>query len=97
MQVVWRDIERAFETVSRERADALVVSGENFFITQGSLIVALAARYAVPTMYPYSRFAAMGGLVSYGVEDQRILTVPLAPMWVAYSKEKSRRICRCSN
>jgi putative ABC transport system substrate-binding protein len=64
------DIERAFATVSRERADALVVSGENFFITEGSLIVALAARYAMPTMYPYARFAAMGGLVSYGAEDQ---------------------------
>jgi putative tryptophan/tyrosine transport system substrate-binding protein len=60
------EIVAAFAMLAPERADALVVSGENFFFTQRDLIVSLAARYAVPTMYLYPEIAASGGLVGYG-------------------------------
>jgi putative ABC transport system substrate-binding protein len=60
------EIEQAFAALDRERAGALVVSGETFFLTQSDLIVALAARYAVPAIYAYRQSAVAGGLVSYG-------------------------------
>ena len=60
------EIESAFATLVSERVGALVVSGENFFLTQHDLIVELAARHAVPTIYPYREFVLAGGLMSYG-------------------------------
>jgi putative ABC transport system substrate-binding protein len=49
-----------------ERVGALVVSGENFFLTQHGLMIELAARHAVPTIYPYREFVLAGGLMSCG-------------------------------
>jgi putative ABC transport system substrate-binding protein len=61
-----REIEAAFETVVSERIGALVVSGENFFLTQHSLMIQLAARHVVPTIYAAREFVLAGGLMSYG-------------------------------
>jgi putative ABC transport system substrate-binding protein len=60
------EIETAFATLVGERAGALVVSGETFFLTQRDRLVELAARHAVPTIYAYRDFLAAGGLMSYG-------------------------------
>src|SRR6516164_796594 len=60
------EIETAFATLVSERAGALVVSGENFFLTQRDLLVGLAARHAMPTVYAYREFVLAGGLISYG-------------------------------
>jgi putative tryptophan/tyrosine transport system substrate-binding protein len=60
------EIATAFETLVSERIGALVVSGENFFFTQRSLMVELAARHAVPTIYAAREFVLAGGLMSYG-------------------------------
>jgi putative ABC transport system substrate-binding protein len=60
------EIELVFETLARERIGALVVSGENFFLTQRGLMVELAARHAVPTIYAAREFVLAGGLMSYG-------------------------------
>ena len=60
------EIESAFATLVSERVGALVVSGENFFLTQRDLMVELAAHHAVPTIYPYREFVLAGGLMSYG-------------------------------
>ena len=60
------EIELAFETLVSERIGALVVAGENFFLTQRGLIVELAARHAVPTIYAAREFVLAGGLMSYG-------------------------------
>jgi putative tryptophan/tyrosine transport system substrate-binding protein len=60
------DIEKAFATIVRERAGALVISSDNLFLTQRDQIVALAARYAVPATQQYREFTAAGGLMSYG-------------------------------
>jgi len=46
----------AFARLAEEHIGALVVGGENFFLTQRDLIVALAARHAVATIYPYTAF-----------------------------------------
>lgn len=60
------EIESAFATLVSEGLGALVVSGENFFLTQRNLLVKLAANHAVPTVYPYREFVLAGGLMSYG-------------------------------
>jgi putative ABC transport system substrate-binding protein len=63
-----REIEAAFETVAKERIRALSVASSPFFDTVRKMIVALAARYAVPTMYHFREYASDGGLISYGAD-----------------------------
>jgi ABC-type uncharacterized transport system substrate-binding protein len=63
-----REIETAFETVAQHRIAALSVAASPFFDTRRDALVALAARYAVPTMYHFREFAAAGGLMSYGID-----------------------------
>ena len=46
-----------------------MVSGENFFLTQRGLMVELAARHAVPTIYAAREFVLAGGLMSYGTHQ----------------------------
>ena len=60
------EIESAFTALVHERAGALVVSGEVFFLTQRDRLVGLAAEHAIPTIYAYREFVTAGGLMSYG-------------------------------
>jgi ABC-type uncharacterized transport system substrate-binding protein len=60
------EIETAFMELVQQRPDALQVSGDGFLLTYPDQIVALAARYALPAIYPYRQYAAVGGLISYG-------------------------------
>jgi putative ABC transport system substrate-binding protein len=62
------EIEAAFKVLVGQRADALVVSGEIFFLTQRDRLVELATRHAVPTIYAYREFPVAGGLMSYGTD-----------------------------
>src|SRR5690349_17206303 len=50
----------------QRRIRALVVAADGFLISRQDQIVALAARYAVPTMYPLKQYVTAGGLMSYG-------------------------------
>jgi putative ABC transport system substrate-binding protein len=60
------EIDSAYVTLVGERVGALVVSGENFFLTERDRLVTLAARHAVPTLYAYREYTKIGGLISYG-------------------------------
>jgi len=63
-----REIEAAFESVAQHTILALAVSADPFFDTRRDKIVASAARYAVPAMYPFRDYAVAGGLMSYGID-----------------------------
>jgi ABC-type uncharacterized transport system substrate-binding protein len=45
---------------------ALLIAGSPFFTRRRDQLVALAARYAVPTVYEWREFTTAGGLISYG-------------------------------
>ncbi len=62
------EIEAAFESVIQQRIRILAVTSDPFFNTRSDRLVALAARHAVPTVYPFREYAAAGGLMSYGVD-----------------------------
>jgi putative ABC transport system substrate-binding protein len=49
-----------------KRAQGLLVTNDPFFIAHRVQLATLAARYAVPTIYPFRQMAEAGGLLSYG-------------------------------
>ena len=61
-----RDINAAFATLAQMPAEALLVATDAFFFMRLAQFVVLAARYALPTLYSRREFAAAGGLMSYG-------------------------------
>ncbi len=61
------DIERATAALASRPGGALVVLPDAFAINHRNLIVALAARHRLPAVYPYHFFAALGGLLCYGI------------------------------
>jgi putative ABC transport system substrate-binding protein len=61
-----REFDTAFATLVHQRAGALVVGADAFFLGLRDQIVALAGRHALPTIYAQREYAAAGGLMSYG-------------------------------
>ncbi len=61
------DYDHVFATLVLQRATALLVSGDPFFLTTRDQLIALAARHRIPTIYGFREFAQSGGLMSYGV------------------------------
>jgi putative ABC transport system substrate-binding protein len=61
-----REIEAALATLSRNRGDALVVSGDALFYIRRIQLATLATRHAIPAVYTDRAFAEAGGLMSYG-------------------------------
>src|SRR6516164_2761774 len=59
------ELDSAFATLNRERADAMVVTTSPFFVSRAKQIVALVARYRVPAIYARRQYAEAGGLMSY--------------------------------
>ena len=60
------DFEPAFATLVQQKIGAVLVISDSLFVTNRLRLVDLAARNAVPTMYPWRDFADAGGLLSYG-------------------------------
>jgi putative ABC transport system substrate-binding protein len=60
------EVERAFADLVQQRADALLVSSDGFFLAHPDQIVTLAARNSVPAIYGWPQAMAVGGLMSYG-------------------------------
>jgi putative ABC transport system substrate-binding protein len=60
------EIDTAFADLVQQRADALQVSSDGFLLTHPDQIVTLAAHHAVPAVYAWPQYPAVGGLMSYG-------------------------------
>jgi putative tryptophan/tyrosine transport system substrate-binding protein len=74
------EIDVAFATLAQRRTTALLINGSAFFLNQRDQLVALAARYAIPTVFYNREFAEAGGLLSYG--DDRSETRRRAGLYV---------------
>jgi putative tryptophan/tyrosine transport system substrate-binding protein len=61
-----RDFDTAFASLAQQRAGALLIAGNALFTGQRDRLVALAARFALPTIYPLREFVVAGGMMSYG-------------------------------
>jgi putative ABC transport system substrate-binding protein len=63
-----REIEAAFATLVRDRADALFVAPDGFFTSRRVQFATLAARYGIPAAYSSREFVEAGGLMNYGTD-----------------------------
>jgi putative tryptophan/tyrosine transport system substrate-binding protein len=60
------EIETAFASLARLKADALVQQADPFFLNRRDQFALLAARHSIPAIYEARQFAEAGGLMSYG-------------------------------
>ena len=64
-----REIEEAFATLARDRADALFVAPDGFLISRRVQFATLATRHGIPTAYGAREHVEAGGLMSYGTDN----------------------------
>ena len=64
------DIETAFGTLVSRQTDALMIATGPFMANNRGLLVALASRHAIPTMYANIESVEIGGLMGYGASLQ---------------------------
>jgi putative ABC transport system substrate-binding protein len=62
------EIDAAFATLTRERPDALLVTGDAFFVARRGQFATLAASERIPAAYSIRDHVAAGGLMSYGTD-----------------------------
>ena len=60
------EIDDAFRSLAQRQASALFVFADPFIDSQREQVVALAARHALPAVYPWRDYAVADGLMSYG-------------------------------
>jgi putative tryptophan/tyrosine transport system substrate-binding protein len=60
------DVEGAFAAMTRQHADALVVSSDAFSVLQRTRIAALVIQYRLPAIYLHTEHVHAGGLMAYG-------------------------------
>jgi len=60
------DIDTAFATLIKKRADALLISPDPLFFTRRVQLITLAVRHALPALYHRRELPEAGGLMSYG-------------------------------
>jgi len=63
-----REIELAFATIVRDRAEAVFVAPDSFFTSRRVQFVTLATRFGIPSSYTSRDEVAAGGLMSYGAD-----------------------------
>jgi putative ABC transport system substrate-binding protein len=61
------DFERAFQAAAKQRANAIVVGQDGLIQANGKLIVELAVKHRLPSIYSAGDYVDDGGLFSYGV------------------------------
>ena len=60
------ELETAFATFSQQRVGAVLVGNDTFYNRRMEQLATLAARHALPTIFPLREYALAGGLMSYG-------------------------------
>jgi putative ABC transport system substrate-binding protein len=60
------ELEAAFATLVEQRAGAVAVGSDDFFLRTTDQLLTLAARYRIPAIYVGRQYAVAGGLMSYG-------------------------------
>jgi putative tryptophan/tyrosine transport system substrate-binding protein len=63
-----REIEAAFATLLRDRADALFVAPDGFFNSRRVQLAIMAARHVIPATYSSREYVEAGGLMNYGTD-----------------------------
>ena len=63
-----REIEAAFATLVRDRADALFLAPDALFVARRVQLSTLAATNRIPASHPSREAVEVGGLMSYGVD-----------------------------
>jgi putative tryptophan/tyrosine transport system substrate-binding protein len=58
----------AFAAVAQEKIDLVHIGVDGLFGNNRARLIGLAARYRVPTSYPWREFTAEGGLMNYGAD-----------------------------
>ena len=61
-----QEIDASYASLAKQNVGALIVGADPFFDPRRDRMIALSARYAVPTIYQFREFVLAGGLVSYG-------------------------------
>ena len=59
-----RDFDSVFATLVQLRAGGLVISSDSFLYSRSEQLAALAARHAVPAIYPFREWFGCGRLIS---------------------------------
>ncbi len=60
------EIERGFAAMTRERAEALVILSDTFFVQQLKQIAGLSVKHKLPSLFGAIEYAEAGGLIGYG-------------------------------
>jgi putative ABC transport system substrate-binding protein len=60
------DLDGAFDSMVRDRSDALILVADPLLFSHARRIVELAARHRLPAVYEHRTFTDAGGLLSYG-------------------------------
>jgi len=80
------DTERTVSEFARGPKDGLIVVVGTVATIQRELMVTLAARHRLPTIYAYRSHVVSGGLMSYAARPGT---------WIASSGVRNQPICRC--
>jgi putative ABC transport system substrate-binding protein len=60
------EVESAFVALTKEQLDAMMMTGDPFFLTQRQRIVDFTLSNRMPTIFPQREYVESGGLMSYG-------------------------------
>jgi putative ABC transport system substrate-binding protein len=62
------EVDSVFETIIRQKSNAILIQSDPFFTGRAAQIAALGTRAGVPAIYPSREYAEAGGLMSYGAD-----------------------------
>ena len=89
------EIEATIKKLGQEPGGALMLAPDAFMFRHHKLIIEVATRSLLPTMYFNRDFAAAGGLRMASIRSTS--SDRQQPMSIGYCEAPRRAICRCSS